>query len=96
MSAPIRRQVLPLLLNLVSHTEDTSRSAASGCLGAFCKWIPDEDLINVMDEVLFNSSGKIIFFVFIYKCKLTRVTFKKPIERSVIFLKTSTKNILKI
>ena len=35
MSAPIRRQVLPLLLSLVSHPEDTSRSAASGCLGNF-------------------------------------------------------------
>jgi len=57
MSAPIRRQVLPMLLNFISHSEDTSRSAASGCLGAFCKWLPDEDLSNVMDEVLFNTSG---------------------------------------
>ena len=30
---------------------------ASGCLGAFCKWLPDEDLSNVMDDVLFNTSG---------------------------------------
>ena len=27
MSAPIRRQVLPMLLNFISHSEDTSRSA---------------------------------------------------------------------
>merc|ERR1719266_1207375 len=57
MSAPIRRQVLPLLLSLVSHPEDTSRSAASGCLGAFCKWLPDEDLSNIIDDVLLNSAG---------------------------------------
>ena len=57
MSAPIRRQVLPLLLNLTSHLEDTSRSAASGCLGAFCKWLPDDDLANIIDEVLLNSAG---------------------------------------
>ena len=57
MSAPIRRQVLPLLLNLVSHPEDTSRSAASGCLGAFCKWLPDEDMSNIIDDVLLNSAG---------------------------------------
>lgn len=57
MSAPIRRQVLPMLINLVSHAEDTSRSAASGCLGAFCKWLPDEDLANVIDDILLNSSG---------------------------------------
>lgn len=57
MSAPIRRQVLPLLLNLVSHPEDSSRAAASGCLGAFCKWLPDEDLKNVIEDVLLNASG---------------------------------------
>lgn len=57
MSAPIRRQVLPLLLNLITHPEDTSRSAAAGCLGAFCKWLPDEDLANVIDEVLIHSES---------------------------------------
>ena len=57
MSAPIRRQVLPLLLNLVTHPEDTSRSAAAGCLGAFCTWLPDEDINNVIDTVLLNMSG---------------------------------------
>merc|ERR1719266_100114 len=57
MSAPIRRQVLPMLVNLVSHPEDTSRSAASGCLGAFCKWLPDDDLANIIDDILLNSAG---------------------------------------
>ena len=57
MSAPIKRQVLPLLISLISHPEDSSRSAAAGCLGAFCKWLPDEDLSSVIDEVLLNSSG---------------------------------------
>ena len=58
MSAPIRRQVLPLLLNLIQHPDDTSRSAAAGCLGAFCKWLPDDDLTNVIDDVLVNSEGE--------------------------------------
>ena len=58
MSAPIRRQVLPLLLNLIQHPDDTSRSAAAGCLGAFCKWLPDDDLANVTDDVLINSDGE--------------------------------------
>lgn len=57
MSAPIRRQVLPLLLNLITHPDDTSRSAAAGCLGAFCKWLPDEDLTNVVDEIVNNSES---------------------------------------
>ena len=57
MSPPIRRLVLPLIVNLVSHPEDTSRSAASGCLGAFCKWLPDDDLEKVIDDVLLNSAG---------------------------------------
>ena len=58
MSAPIRRQVLPLLLNLIQHPDDTSRSAAAGCLGAFCKWLPDDDLNNVVEDVLVNSDGE--------------------------------------
>jgi len=58
MSAPIRRQVLPLLLNLIQHPDDTSRSAAAGCLGAFCKWLPDDDLNNVIEDVLVNSDGE--------------------------------------
>ncbi len=52
MSAPIRRQVLPLLLSLTSHPEDTSRSAASGSLGAFCKWLPEDDLNNVVEDTM--------------------------------------------
>ena len=26
-------------------------------LGAFCKWLPDEDLSNIIDDVLLNSAG---------------------------------------
>jgi hypothetical protein len=57
MSAPIRRQILGMLLSLTSHQDDTSRSAASGCLGAFCKWLPDDDMSTVIDETLLNISS---------------------------------------
>ena len=26
-------------------------------IGAFCKWLPDEDLSNIIDDVLLNSAG---------------------------------------
>lgn len=58
MSAPIRRQILPQLLALTDNTgatgglvvEDTSRSAAAGCLGAYLRWLPSEDADSVMNN----------------------------------------------
>ena len=58
MSAPIRRQILPQLLALTDGTgaasgsivEDTSRSAAAGCLGSYLRWLPSEDADSVMNN----------------------------------------------
>ena len=58
MSAPIRRQILPQLLALTDNTgaagglvvEDTSRSAAAGCLGAYLRWLPTEDADSIMNN----------------------------------------------
>ena len=58
MSAPIRRQILPQLIALTDNTgaggglvvEDTSRSAAAGCLGAYLRWLPTEDADSIMNN----------------------------------------------
>ena len=52
MSPPIRKQTFALLISHLSHVEDSSRTAASGCLGAFCKWLPEEDVATVVEEYL--------------------------------------------
>jgi hypothetical protein len=52
MSPPIRKQILTLLVSFLSHPEDSSRVAGSGCLGAFVKWLPDDEFAKVMDEHL--------------------------------------------
>ena len=58
MSAPIHRLILPQLLSLTDNTgatggvnvEDTSRSAAAGCLGAYLRWLPSEDADTIMNN----------------------------------------------
>jgi len=53
MSAPVLRQALQLLLGMIAHQEDGSRSAGAGCLGALCRWLPEDDLTNVINDHLF-------------------------------------------
>ena len=63
MSAPIRRQILPQLLALTDNTgvgggavvEDTSRSAAAGCLGAFLRWLSADEADMVMNNHILAS-----------------------------------------
>lgn len=58
MSPPVRRQLLQHLLSYESHPEDVIRSSACGCLGAFAKWLPDDEadmLIN--DHLLADDSS---------------------------------------
>ena len=53
MSAPVRKQILAYLSGpALSHPDDSSRVVASGCLGALCKWLPDEELRTVVEEHL--------------------------------------------
>lgn len=55
MSAPIRRQILPQLLALLAHSEDSGRCAAAGCLGTFLKHLPDEDVDQVVNDHLLSE-----------------------------------------
>lgn len=52
MSPPIRKQTLTLLNGFVAHPDDSSRVVGAGCLGALCKWLPDDELRAVADEHL--------------------------------------------
>jgi len=56
MSAPVMKQALQLLLSTLTHPEDVSRSTGAGCLGALCRWMPDDELASVKDEHLTEDS----------------------------------------
>ncbi len=58
MSAPIRKQILTYLSGTaLTHPDDSSRVAGSGCLGALCKWLPEDDLKSIMSEHLIVDSA---------------------------------------
>lgn len=50
ISPAIRKQIMTQLTSYITHPEDTSRTAASGCLGALCKWLPQEELDTLMND----------------------------------------------
>ncbi|KAK6638077.1 hypothetical protein RUM44_008502 [Polyplax serrata] len=55
MTLPLRKQVYSTLLNLLSHPEDVTRSAAAGCLGALCKYLPPEMLATTLTDHLLQE-----------------------------------------
>lgn len=58
MTLPLRKQVYSTLLNLLSHPEDVTRSAAAGCLGALCKYLPPEMLATTLTDHLLRELNR--------------------------------------
>ncbi len=53
MSPPVRKQILSYLTGpALSHSDDSSRIVGSGCLGALCRWLSDDELSTILDEQL--------------------------------------------
>jgi hypothetical protein len=44
------------LLSLISHVEDSSRLAASGCLAALIKWLPEEERSPILTETVLDDN----------------------------------------
>lgn len=57
MSDPLRKQVYVTLCSMLSHSEDVTRSAVGGCLGALCKYMPADQLDDFMKTHLLNEDG---------------------------------------
>jgi len=55
MSEPIRKSIMATLLAMLSHPEDTTRSAAAGCLGALCRRLPADELSSLAGECLLTD-----------------------------------------
>ena len=59
MSDTIRRSIVATLQAMLSHADDTTRSAAAGCLGAVCLRLPDDELDIVVNECLLNDDASV-------------------------------------
>jgi hypothetical protein len=56
LSPAIRKPMTQSLLSLISHVEDSSRLAASGCLAALIKWLPEEERSPILTETVLDDS----------------------------------------
>ncbi|XP_014262100.1 eIF-2-alpha kinase activator GCN1 [Cimex lectularius] len=52
MSESVLKTIYVSLLSMLSHSEDTTRSGAAGCVGAFIRWLPDDMLPSTMSDTL--------------------------------------------
>ena len=53
MGDAVRKPILGTLLDLLGHTEESTRLAAAGCLGALCRWLPGDELhVAYRDNIL--------------------------------------------
>ncbi|XP_037814626.1 eIF-2-alpha kinase activator GCN1 [Lucilia sericata] len=48
MSDPIKKQICGTLIGLIGHQEDVTRSVAGGCLGALLKYLPSEQVDDIL------------------------------------------------
>ncbi|XP_071180493.1 stalled ribosome sensor GCN1-like [Mytilus edulis] len=55
MAEPLKKQASSSLLSMLGSQEETTRSAASACLGAMCGSLSDVDLTDVMISHLLDS-----------------------------------------
>ncbi|XP_063238170.1 stalled ribosome sensor GCN1 isoform X2 [Bacillus rossius redtenbacheri] len=52
MSEPLRKSVYTTLTNMLGHSEDVTRSAVAGCLGALCRWLSPDQLNAALSDHL--------------------------------------------
>lgn len=51
----LRKQIYSTLSGMLGCPEDVTRSAAGGCLGALCKWLPADQLDDAMNNYLLHD-----------------------------------------
>jgi hypothetical protein len=56
LSPAIRKPMIQSQLSLISHVEDSSRLAASGCLAALIKWLPEEERSPILTETVLDDN----------------------------------------
>nr|XP_018901965.1 PREDICTED: eIF-2-alpha kinase activator GCN1 [Bemisia tabaci] len=59
MTEPVRKTLYLTLIGMLGHPEDITRTAASGCLGALCRWLSPEQLNTVMQDHLLVDDNSV-------------------------------------
>jgi len=57
LSPTIRRGVTATLLTQLDNSEDVTRLAAAGCVGALLRWLPVEEASPIISDLLHDQSG---------------------------------------
>ncbi|KAH8379372.1 hypothetical protein KR009_004448, partial [Drosophila setifemur] len=77
MSEPIKNQIFATLLSMIGYSEDVTRNAVGGCLGAMLKYLPpaqvDDFLNNSIladntDDLLIKHGHTVVLFVALKEC----------------------------
>lgn len=55
MTEPLRKQIYGTLISMLGHSEDVTRSAVGGCLGALCKWLSPEQLDDALNNYILSD-----------------------------------------
>ncbi|XP_057374386.1 stalled ribosome sensor GCN1-like [Daphnia carinata] len=81
MSEPIRKSILATLQSMLSHPEDTTRSAAAGCLGALFRRLPADELEALVNECLLHDDPSLDWTLRHGKSAVLSVALKEAAEQ---------------
>lgn len=84
MAEPLKKQASSSLLSMLGSQEETTRSAASACLGAMCGSLSDVDLTDVMISHLLGMELLLFTNVF-YVCIIKVIVLIYCIEEKVSY-----------
>ncbi|ESO82427.1 hypothetical protein LOTGIDRAFT_223326 [Lottia gigantea] len=59
VSEPIRKQIQTTLVSILSSTDDSTRGAAAGCIGALCSVLPQDELTDLLKSHLMNKDKSV-------------------------------------
>ncbi|XP_033149137.1 eIF-2-alpha kinase activator GCN1 [Drosophila busckii] len=85
MSEPIKKQVFSTLLTMIGHPEDITRNSVGGCLGAMIRYMPTEQVSDLLNNHVFTEIGDdsfvkhgytVILFVALKECANNVLTEK--------------------
>lgn len=81
MSEVMRRSVTITITALLGATDDNTRVYAAGCLGALCKWYPDDEFAAVAKEYLIDDDANLEWTTRHGRSIALRVTLKETPKR---------------
>ncbi|XP_050410272.2 eIF-2-alpha kinase activator GCN1 [Patella vulgata] len=59
VSEALRKQIQSTLLSMLSSSEDSTRSAVAGCVGAMCTALPNDDLSDLLKSQLLDTDTSV-------------------------------------